>query len=82
MVGVQESKKHKFWGILKFKQFFFQPASNHQHHEKVHLGVLQHTTKFQAEVLTGKFCYWKKENIQQVPEQFLGSIFHHNSRIP
>jgi len=57
LVEDPSGKKHRFRDVLKFKPLFCQPAPTNPTKlaEKVYLGVLQHTTNFQAKILTDKF---------------------------
>jgi len=60
--GVKGGKNTHIGSILGFKPLFCQSALTtlNKLAEKVYLGVLQHPTKFQAEILTGKVLYLNK----------------------
>jgi len=76
------AKNMDFGGILRFKQLFCQsaPTSPTKRAEMMLLGVLQHPTKFQAEILTQKLNSWiKSKNPLGVLAIF---YFGHNSQTP
>jgi len=53
----KRAKNTDFGKFLRFKPLFCQqpPTNPTKVTEKVYLGVLQHPTKIEAEILTGKF---------------------------
>jgi len=58
----QGAKTSKFGAILRFNPLICQSVGTNptKHAEKVFCGVLQHPTKFQANILAGKFHLGKK----------------------
>jgi len=59
LVGGPRGKNHGFRGYLEVKSTFLT-ASTHQSYPTCRKGVLQHPTKFQDKILTGKFYLLKK----------------------
>jgi len=55
--GAKAAKTSDFGAVLRFKPLFCPsvPINPTELAEKVYFGVLQHLTKFQAKLLTGKF---------------------------
>jgi len=53
--------------FLRFKPLFCQSTLTNSTEvaDSVYLGVLQHPTKFQAKILTGKLYSWKKSKYPQ-----------------
>jgi len=82
--GAKGAKASDFGAILRFRPHFCQlvPPNLTKLAEKVYFGVLQHPTKFQVNILRGKFYLENNQNINKVAEQFSGFIFGHNFATP
>jgi len=75
LVGGSKEEKNMNFVFSRFKTLFCQSTLTNPTKvaEKLHWGVLQHSTKFQAKIMKGRFYFWRKS-------AKFWSIFDHNSQ--